>query len=81
MEDPIDEVMRRAALAKAPAEAEQAEANGEKTWTTEQLRDDFDVIGFAAPFVLVRRKSDGVRGTLKFRHNPRTYFAWEVTNG
>jgi hypothetical protein len=32
------------------------------------------VIGFAAPFVVVRRKSDGVKGTLEFTHSPRVYF-------
>lgn len=45
-----------------------------QTWDTQQLQDDFTVEGFIAPFVVVRRKSDGVRGTLEFRHNPRVYF-------
>lgn len=45
-----------------------------QTWDTQQLQEDFTVEGFLAPFVLVKRKSDGVRGTLEFRHNPRVYF-------
>ena len=51
------------------------EPHGE-TWTTEQLTEAFDVEGFLAPFVVVRRKADGVRGSLAFRHNPRIYFGF-----
>lgn len=50
-----------------------------QTWTTEQLREEFEVLGFMAPFVVVRRKSDQVRGTLTFRHHPRVYFDFEAT--
>ncbi len=45
-------------------------------WTTDELQRDFDVIGFAAPFVVVRRRSDGQRGSLEFTHNPRVYFGF-----
>jgi len=27
---------------------------------------DFEVLGFASPFVVVKRKSDGVKGSLEF---------------
>lgn len=47
---------------------------GEKTWDTTELQQDFEVIGFAAPYVVVRRKSDGQKGSLEFRHRPRVYF-------
>ncbi len=47
------------------------------TWDTEALQRDFTVEGFMAPFVVVRRKSDGQRGSLKFRHSPRVYFDFE----
>jgi hypothetical protein len=43
-------------------------------WTTEQLREDFDVLGFAMGIVVVRRKADGVKGSLDFTHAPRVYF-------
>ncbi len=46
----------------------------EKTWTTDQLRKEFEVIGFAAPYVVVIRKSDKVKGSLVFKHHPRIYF-------
>ena len=49
----------------------------EKYFTTEELREKFDVIGFSAPFVVVTRKSDGVKGSLEFTHLPRLYFGWK----
>jgi hypothetical protein len=47
------------------------------TWTTEELTRDFDVEGFMAPYVVVRRKSDGQRGSLQFTGGggePRIYW-------
>jgi hypothetical protein len=49
-------------------------AAADQRWTTEELGRDFEVIGFLAPFVAVRRRSDGVIGTLEFTHLPRWYF-------
>lgn len=46
----------------------------EPCWNTVQLQHDFEVISFAAPFVWVKRRSDGKRGTLMFVHEPRVYF-------
>jgi hypothetical protein len=48
------------------------------TWDTKALQAEFQVIGFAAPFVVVRRRSDGVKGTLEFTHQPRTYFSFQA---
>ena len=42
--------------------------------TTEEMREQFEVLGFALGFVIVRRKSDGVKGTLDFDHAPRRYY-------
>jgi hypothetical protein len=50
-----------------------------ETWTTDEMRRDFEPIGFAAPFIVVRRRSDGVEGTLEFTHNPRVYFDFTPT--
>lgn len=46
-------------------------------WDTEAMTREFAVIGFMAPFVVVRRQSDGVKGTLMFTHSPRLYFRFE----
>lgn len=47
-------------------------------WDTEALQRDFTVEFFAAPFVLVTRKADGVKGSLRFKHSPRVYFGFEA---
>lgn len=52
----------------------------EKTWDTTELLQDFEVIGFLAPTVFVRRKSDGKEGVMKFTHSPRVYFNFKPTN-
>jgi hypothetical protein len=44
---------------------------------TETLCRDYEVLGFMAPFVVVRRKSDGAKGSFTFRHKPRIYFGWK----
>lgn len=62
------------------AELHKAALRGDETsptWTTEELQEDFEVLSFAAPFVVVRRKSDGALGSLEFTHSPRTYFGWK----
>lgn len=43
-------------------------------YNTSELSELFEVISFSAPFVIVVRKSDGVRGSLEFTHSPRFYF-------
>ena len=47
---------------------------GEPVWTTDELREEFEVESFATPFVIVRRKSDGKKGSIIFQHQPRLYF-------
>ena len=49
-------------------------ARADQRWDTDQLRAEFEVLGFLAPFVVVRRKSDNVKGSMEFTHNPRWYF-------
>jgi len=43
-------------------------------WSTAEMQQEFELIGFAAPYVVVKRKSDGQKGTLEFTHSPRVYF-------
>lgn len=47
-----------------------------EAWTTDEMRELFSVESFLAPFVMVRRKSDGARGTLQFQASPRFYHSW-----
>jgi hypothetical protein len=46
-------------------------------WDTREMQERFEVLGFMAPYCLVRRKSDGVKGSILFQHNPRFYFMFE----
>lgn len=59
-----------------PGSREALEAGHGQVWDTDQLRADFDVTGFMAPFVVVTRKADGVVGSLMFQHQPRFYFSF-----
>ena len=44
--------------------------------TTDEMRELYEVISFMAPLVVVRRRSDGVIGTLMFTHMPRFYYGF-----
>jgi hypothetical protein len=52
-----------------------------QVWDTQQLKRDFTVRGFAAPFVIVARASDGKRGSLLFQHDPRFYWGFTADDG
>ena len=45
-------------------------------WSTDDLRKEFDVYNFQAPFVIARRIATDEIGTLLFQDNPRYYFGW-----
>lgn len=53
-------------------------AEGEPTWDTKTLQRDFEVLGFSAPHVIVRRRSDDAQGVLQFNHNPRVYWNFKA---
>ncbi len=58
-------------------ERQRLEAEYGQVYDTQELQQNFDVLGFMAPFVVVRRKSDGAKGSLTFQHSPRFYFDWQ----
>jgi hypothetical protein len=46
----------------------------EKTeWTTEEMMEEFKVIGFSSGYCAVERKSNGQVGVLDFGGRPRVY--------
>lgn len=61
----------------APGSREALEAKYGQVWDTDQLRAEFEVTAFMAPFVGVTRKADGVKGLMMFQHAPRYYFQFE----
>jgi hypothetical protein len=71
--DPTAQARREMIISGQPA-ADLAADEGRR-WTTDELRAEFEVLGYAAPFVVVRRRSDGQVGTLEFTASPRVYFA------
>ncbi len=73
MSDPTEDLRRELV---AQVNSGELQPDG-KEWTTEQLVEEFEAIGFMAPFVVVRRRSDGKKGSLMFRHSPRIYFGWQ----
>ncbi len=79
MIDPT-ETARRQMLVEinaTPGSREALEAVHGQVWDTNQLREDFDVIGFSAPLVVLKRKADSVKGSLMFQASPRFYFGFE----
>jgi len=73
------EPWRRQRLAEIngePGSREALETQHGQVWSAEELSADFEVTGFLAPSVVVRRKSDGKKGSLEFQHSPRFYFGF-----
>lgn len=73
IENPSDEL--KEAMLINPSLREWVEKTGQ-VWTTEELQQDFNVIGFQAPHVAVVRRADNVDGTLAFNARPRFYYGW-----
>jgi hypothetical protein len=76
MSDPTEDIRRQlvAEINAAPGSREALEARHGQVWNTEELGRDFEVVGFMAPLVVVRRRADGQKGSLEFQHHPRFYF-------
>jgi hypothetical protein len=74
----FDEIRREMIASGQPAADLAALDPADERLDTEGLREKYDVLAFAAPFVIVQRKSDGVKGTLEFTHSPRYYFGWRA---
>lgn len=83
MSDPT-ETIRRERLAEiniVPGSREDLEAKYGQVWDTGELTEEFQAIGFMAPIIVVRRRSDGVKGSLEFQHSPRFFFNWQPHGG
>ena len=79
MADPTEDIRKQmlVEINAVPGSREYLEAKHGQVWDTGQLSEDFEVLGFAAPLVVVRRKSDGQKGSLMFQARPRFYFGFE----
>jgi hypothetical protein len=45
-----------------------------RIWNTQQMQEDFEVLGFSLGYCVVRRRSDNQKGSLDFSHSPRFYY-------
>ena len=68
------EMVRKINATPGPREA--LEQKYGSVWNTQELSQEFKVLGFNAPFVVVQRLSDGVKGSLVFQHQPRYYYGF-----
>ena len=77
--DPTEDIRRQmlAEINAEPGSREYLEAKHGQVWDTAQLSEDFDVIGFMAPLIVVVRKSDDQKGSMMFQHSPRFYYGFE----
>ena len=75
--DPTEAFRRRrvAELNPGRGRAELERRHG-RVWDPRELAAAFVIVGFMAPFVVVRRRADGKVGSLEFQHHPRFYFNW-----
>ena len=73
------EAFRRHRLAELNPGVERGELERRhgQVWNSGELASSFVIIGFMAPYVVVRRKTDGAVGSLEFQHEPRFYFGWK----
>lgn len=80
MTDPTETIRRELVqeINAEPGSREALEAQHGQVWDTDQLREEYEVIGFAAPLVVVRRKADSQKGSMMFQHSPRLYFGFEA---
>ena len=80
MPDPTEAVRRTLVTqinSNAAVRQELEERHG-TVYDTEEMREHFEAIGFAAPVIVVRRRSDGTKGSLMFQHSPRFYWGFET---
>lgn len=80
MNDPTENIRRALVeeINSTPNGRAQLEAEYGQVWDTAEATNDFEFLGFMAPFVVVRRRSDNARGSLTFQHYPRFYFSFSA---
>ncbi len=78
MSDPTETVRRSMVqqINTVPGDRERLEAQHGRVWNTTELQQDFDVMSFSAPLIVVREKSTGRMGSLFFQHQPRFYWGF-----
>ena len=80
MNDPTEATRRQLVqeINADPGSREALEAKHGQVWNTDEMSEDFEALGFMAPFIIVRQKSDGAKGSLEFQHSPRFYYKFKA---
>ncbi len=78
MNDPSETIRREltTAINNVEGSREYLSQKHGQIWDTNELQQEFNVLGFASPLIIAKRKCDGVRGTLFFQASPRYYFGF-----
>lgn len=76
MSDPTEPIRRQrlVEINSSPTGRESLEIQFGQVWDAKELARDFEVLGFLAPYAVVRRRADGKVGSMEFQHHPRLYF-------
>ncbi len=76
MDDPTEPIRRQrlVEINATPSSREVLVAKYGRVWDAEELARDFEILGFLAPYAVVRRRVDGRMGSLEFQYYPRLYF-------
>ena len=64
----------------APGSRVSLESEYGEVMDTTEVQSKYEITGFMAPFVVVVRRSDGVKGSLMFQDQPRFYFRFKESS-
>jgi hypothetical protein len=80
MLDPLKAMRRRIeSLLSQPRTREELEVVFRQVWDERQLAEDYEILGFTDDRMDVRRKSDGIVGSLSYQDSPRFFFSFIET--
>ena len=58
---------------------EELEKEHGEIWDTKEATKKFEFVSFLAPFAIVIRRTDRVKGSIMFQDSPRYYFSFKET--
>lgn len=70
--------MLRELMDRHPRTREELLAIAQPVYDQDQLRERFEILGFRAPFVVVRERGSGRQGSMIFQNHPRFYFSFQT---
>jgi len=73
-----DRRMILATINRNPRDRQQLEELAGQVWDTQEVAKEFEILGFRAPFAIVRHRETGQMGSLLFQNYPRFYFGFDA---